>query len=189
MTIVVNENKFIEKLKSLGKGGLGKSMKDSMNWFKNKVKEIQGKSFPAAKALRKDLHNQGRLASKPQLGNMYFYRYDPKYKDKLPYYDTYPLIFPFKYEIQPNPGFWGVNLHYLYLNDRAILMDTLKKYVDGKRLNLTEGIVKSLMKSQKRIVPCVKRYVYSQVQGKGFINIDYDEWDYAFLLPVQKFES
>ena len=41
MAIVVSENKFIDKLKRLGKGGLGKSMRDSMNWFKNKVKEIQ----------------------------------------------------------------------------------------------------------------------------------------------------
>ena len=189
MAIVVSENKFIDKLKKLGKGGMKKSMSDSMNWFKNKVKEVQGRALPAARKLRSELEDQGRLVSQPRLGQMYFYRYDPKFKDKLPYYDTYPLIFPFKYESSPNPGFWGVNLHYLFLNDRAILMDALTKYVDGKRLNLTEGVVKTLMRSQKRIVPCIKRYVYSHVQGKGFVNIDYDEWDYAFLLPVQQFEK
>ena len=115
MAIVVSENKFIDKLKRLGKGGLGKSMRDSMNWFKNKVKEIQGRALPAARKLRSELEDQGRLVAQPKLGQMYFYRYDPKFKDKLPYYDTYPLIFPFKYETSPNPGFWGINLHYLFL--------------------------------------------------------------------------
>ena len=39
MAIVVSENKFIDKLKKLGKGGMKKSMSDSMNLFKNKVKD------------------------------------------------------------------------------------------------------------------------------------------------------
>tara|TARA_Y100000296_G_scaffold82332_1_gene111292 strand:- start:512 stop:1120 length:609 start_codon:yes stop_codon:yes gene_type:complete len=188
MAIVVTENKFIDKLKDLSKIGSKKSMTDSLNWFRNKVKEVKGKAFPAARKLRRELEDEGRLRAVPDLGKMYFYNYNPKYKEKLPYYDIFPLIFPFKYETKPNKGWWGINLHYLYLNDRAILMDVLKSLDKNGTLGLTEKTVKSLIKSQKRIIPCIKRYVYSGLDG-GFIEIAQKEWDYAFLLPVQKFKK
>ena len=30
----------------------------------------------------------------PEIGFMYHFFYNPKTKDKLPYYDTFPLVFP-----------------------------------------------------------------------------------------------
>ena len=30
------------------------------------------------------------------LGKMFFYKYDPKFEKKLPYWDMYPLVFPFE---------------------------------------------------------------------------------------------
>src|SRR4051812_41636100 len=43
-------------------------------------------------------------------GEMIFFMYDAKWKDKLPFFDRFPLIFPV--EMYPN-GFAGMNLHYL----------------------------------------------------------------------------
>ena len=36
-----------------------------------------------------------RLTNIPFIGRMYLFNYDPKYKKELPYYDRFPLIFPF----------------------------------------------------------------------------------------------
>ena len=56
--------------------------------------------------------------STPDIGGFYLYQYDPKWKDKLPWYDIYPLVFPFDYA----GGFYGINVHYLPPNARTDLM-------------------------------------------------------------------
>ena len=61
-----------------------------------------------------------RLTSRVMIGRMYHFFYDPKHKKTLPYYDRFPLIFPFK---SVRGGFLGINLHYLPLRLRAKLMD------------------------------------------------------------------
>ena len=48
--------------------------------------------------------------TKVDIGSMYLFRYDAKFKDKLPYFDAFPLCLPFE---PTNNGFWGINLHYL----------------------------------------------------------------------------
>ena len=52
---------------------------------------------------------------KPRVGQMYSYIYNPKTKDKLPYYDMVPLVIPVSYT---NNGFYGLNFHYLSLQER-----------------------------------------------------------------------
>tara|TARA_Y100000310_G_scaffold214566_1_gene215461 strand:+ start:154 stop:771 length:618 start_codon:yes stop_codon:yes gene_type:complete len=191
MAIVITEKKgsFIDKLKSLGTGSLKKKMSQSMDWFREKVRQAQGSMSPAAWKLRRSLDDSKRSKSGMTLGMMYFYTYNPKYAEKLPYYDRYPLIFPYKYVSKPNPGWWGINLHYLFLNDRALLMDVLMRFATDDRLQINEGTIKQMIKSQPRIIPCTKRYLNSQVIGKGFIEIEKEEWDSAFLLPVQQFKK
>ena len=57
-----------------------------------------------------------RMTTQPLLGSMYMFYYDPKHKEELPYYDRFPLIFPYK---KVKGGFMGLNLHYLPLQLRA----------------------------------------------------------------------
>jgi hypothetical protein len=49
-----------------------------------------------------------RLTSTPMVGSMYMYYYDPKHKQTLPYYDRFPLVFPYR---KVPGGFMGINLH------------------------------------------------------------------------------
>ena len=35
--------------------------------------------------------------------------------------------------------------------------------------------------------PCIKRYLFSQVQGSGLYGISGEDWSYAAALPLQKF--
>lgn len=123
-------------------------------------------------------------------GQMYMYHYDPKHKDTLPYYDRFPVIFPFRVE---KDRFWGINLHYLDLRHRAILMDALydlrnnNRYDETTKLKMSYQILKGA--SQYRyFAPCVKNYLFSHTKSK-FILINPAEWDIAAFLPTESFSK
>ena len=61
------------------------------------------------------LSDSDRRRSRPTIDRMYCYAYDPKYGDKLPYYDEFPLIFMVRPE---SNGFIGINLHYVSPRNR-----------------------------------------------------------------------
>ena len=121
---------------------------------------------------------------------MYFFSYNPKWKDKLPWYDTFPLVFPI--EKYPD-GFLGLNFHYLAPKHRAILMDQLKAFANNKkydettRLRLTYNMLKGFTKI-KRARPTVHRYLSSKVNSK-FVLVNADEWEVALFLPVERFKK
>ena len=58
----------------------------------------------------------------------------------------------------------------------------------NNRIQISHSKVMSLIKTEKRIIPCLKKYLWKNVQGK-FVEIETDEWDTAILLPVQKFQK
>jgi hypothetical protein len=123
-------------------------------------------------------------------GNMYMFWYMPKHKDTLPYYDKFPLIFPFAAE---RGRFWGLNLHYLPLDYRAILMDKLydlasnSRYDESTKLKLSYQLLNSSSK-YRYFKPCVKQYLTSHVASK-FLYIYPSEWDVALFLPTEQFEK
>lgn len=123
-------------------------------------------------------------------GNMVLFNYDPKTKANLPYYDRFPLIFVVE---RYSKGFLGINLHYLPLNYRAILMDNLyellnnKNYNESTRLRLSYEVLKSASRF-RYAKPCFKQYLNERVRSR-FINIDVNQWDVALFLPLQRFEK
>jgi len=129
-----------------------------------------------------------RLTSTIKPGDMYMYMYDPKYKDTLPYYDRFPLVFPFRVEAD---RFWGINLHYLPLNYRAILMDSLydltnnSRYDESTKLRLSYHTLNRAAKF-RYFEPCVKQYLFSHLNSR-FMYIYPSEWDIALFLPTERF--
>lgn len=101
-------------------------------------------------------------------GYMYLFKYDPKGKLDLPYYDTFPLIFPIE---TYNDGFLGINFHYLPYMLRAKLMDALytittdKKYNDKTKILATYRILQGASK-YSAFKPTVKRYLYNHVRSQ-----------------------
>lgn len=190
--MAVQSEGFLDKLKALSPGKLRDQVKSSARWFRQKVKEVQGKTFPSAIKLRQQLRDdQKTTRATPIFGRMYFYRYNAEWKEKLPFWDAYPLVFPYdawSSRKTGNNGFWGINLHYLYVHDRGILMDILARGMTNNRLQLSHSKIMSLVKSEKRIIPCLKKYLWANVTGK-FVEIEQDEWDTAILLPVQQFKK
>jgi hypothetical protein len=121
------------------------------------------------------------------LGKMYFFTYDPKWKKELPWYDTFPLVFPIK---TYSNGFLGLNFHYLNPKERAVLMDQLKSFASNKRFDESTKLLMTYqtIKSMGRARPTIHRYIGSHVQSK-FVLINSDEWEVALFLPVERFKK
>ena len=86
------------------------------------------------------MKDANRLKDSSMIGKMYFYFYDPKTKDSLPYYDRFPLVLPIE---RYQDGFLGLNLHYIHPKQRIILLDKLsntlsnRNYDENTRMRIT----------------------------------------------------
>jgi hypothetical protein len=163
--------------------------KAARDWFREKAASV--KSFDDRKIMdTKEPFRRLQSISENSVGKMYMFVYDPKHKDTLPYYDTFPLIFPVEFY---GDSFLGINLHYLPPMLRAKLMDALYSTINNKKYDKTTQLVigYQILKSASRFKyfePCLKKYLMSQV-GSAFIYIAPDEWDFALMLPTENFNK
>ena len=154
----------------------------SIDWFRNQVKTLAGTVTPSKLMAAKEF-----LTPKLVPGNLYLYYYDPKHKDTLPYYDTFPLVYPYR---KTPDGFMGYNLHYLPPVLRFKVMGTLMDIsLSGgsaaKKLAYSYGVLNS-SDVNKYFAPCIKRYLSGHVMSK-FLEIPQDAWLSAALLPTERF--
>ena len=158
-------------------------------WYRDAAEQINNPNrLSPSKVIRS--FEAKRKVSRMEPGFMYLFKYDPKNKQTLPYYDTFPLIFPI--ETFPD-GFLGINFHYLPHPLRAKLMDAIystvsdKRYDDDTKVRISYRILKSASK-YKAFKPTVKRYLYQHVRSQ-FLEIKSVEWDIALFLPLEKFKK
>ena len=143
----------------------------SNSWYRNNVKKIYDK------ATARKLMNQGKLIGRPSVGRLNLFFYDPKTKDRLPYYDRFPLVFIIElYE----DGFLGMNFHYLPYNLRARLLEEL----DNRNFRRNYSQLKRI----KLIRPTIKRYLRAHYRS-GFMRLEKDDYIPAIFMPVAKFEK
>ena len=137
-----------------------------------------------------------QLTRSPEIGFMYHFFYDPKLKEELPYYDRFPLIFPFKRGFARDRAieggsFLGINLHYLPPQLRARLMDALytvstdKKFDENTRVRISYEILNKASKF-RFFKPCIKRYLVNRVRSR-YVKINSNQWDTALFLPTERF--
>ena len=156
-------------------------------WFRQVVQRTKGKFSGETPDT---IMSRSTTFSSNVLGKMYFFYYDPKWKNELPWYDRFPLIFPIQ---RYSDGFLGMNFHYLHPKDRAILMDELKGYANNNeydettKLALTYNTLRGFGKL-KRARPTIHSYLNTKVQSK-FVLINADEWEVALFLPVERFKK
>ena len=177
---------LLDKLKTaIRTSTAGAKARAAGDWFREKVKQATSSARMQAVTPNQLIRRQPEDSI--ALGKMFFHKYDPKWAKKLPYWDMYPLVFPF--EKAPG-GFYGLNLHYIPPRDRAILMDSLNKYATNDRYDRTTRLNLSyqLLKRFGRAVPCVKRYLGDHVVSET-VRIDADEWEIAIFLPVERFQK
>lgn len=182
MTIMV----FDKLLKQAAQAGIitNKAV-DATEWLREKATKVQQVNTD-----RVIQQGQDRGRTQLKVGQMFLFKYDPKYKDKLPYHDRFPLIFPFR---KTADGFYGINMHYLPLTFRAILMDNLYQLINNfksdetTKLRMTYSTLAGASKF-RYFKPCVKYYLNNHVQSK-FIYISPTEWDVALFLPLHSFKG
>ena len=154
-------------------------------WYRNSAKDY--KRISDTKLMKGDT---SRLTTQPLVGQMYMYYYDAKHKATLPYFDRFPLVFPFK---KVKGGFYGLNMHYLPLPLRAKLMDALydtasnSRFDESTRLKMSYKMLESAAKYEG-FKPCIKRYLTTQLRSK-FMYIYPSEWDMALFLPLERFQG
>src|SRR5210317_1664720 len=151
------------------------------NWYRNAVSLIADRTSPS------ELFASGKLLGRPSAGRMSMFFYDPKTKDKLPYYDTFPLVLPIE---AFRGGFLGMNFHYLPYLTRFRLLQQLQEFATGNpmnentRLDVSYERVMDISLAKKTF----KKYLWSHVRS-NFLRIDSNEAALAVYLPVQQFKK
>lgn len=158
----------------------------SVDWFKSKIALLGGNSPSARTDLLQTTKDKQFNVVFP--GAMYMFKYDPKYKETLPYYDKFPCSLVFGLT---DTGFMGINFHYLPYAVRGKLYDKLyliaaKNHNNRQQvLRLNWKLLSSVSKFPE-VRPAVKQYLYSHLQSR-LIRIDVDDWRTAIMLPVETF--
>jgi len=151
---------------------------EPFQWYRNRIREL---GTPTQSELLRD----GRLAGRFHVGRLNMFVYDPKYKNKLPYYDVFPLVLPIE---RYDNGFLGINFHYLPYALRARLLDRLERDAKGPDDNMRIITSYNKLKNVNIVKPTLKKYLNSKVRSR-FRRIDSEDFLTALMLPVQRFKK
>jgi hypothetical protein len=182
------QESFLSKVSDAIKTGtVGKEVQRSARWFQDKIKGLKGdlrnrfSSTNAAKFYREadNKVEKAILKKRIELGDLFCYYYNPKYRATLPYYDMFPMIMLLSAEKET---FLGINFHYLRPKWRAILLDRVTARIGG-------GLPKwSKLRNIRQIAPTIKRYRYDHIMRK-VVPIKEDEQEIAIFLPTERFRK
>jgi len=167
------------------RAGITPRTQASRDWFRKKAQSMR-------RVNRNQLMREEpiQLSNRQIVGSMYMFFYNPKLKEELPYYDSFPLVIV----IGPaKGGFLGMNLHYLPPVLRAKFLDSLlevasnEKYDDTTRFEVSYSLLKRAAKF-KYFKPCVKHYLSNNVKSR-FARVPAPEWEIATFLPTADFQK
>ena len=159
---------------------------ESLAWLKQKYAGLSPRDVLPREFI-KDIDRYRRV---PLIGRLYMFLYNPKYRDELPYYDRFPLVFPIR---RVAGGFYGLNIHYLAPRYRALLMDSLyntisdTKFDETTRLKINYDILNAASK-YRWFRPCVKHYLTPHLSSQ-LLYIDPKEWNLALFVPSEQFRG
>lgn len=154
----------------IGRQNPSKASKKSEEWITGQMKRIKS-----------------HKVSRPQVGKMYMFGYDAKYKDTLPYWDMYPLIICIG--VSPT-HMLGLNLHYIPPRVREPFLLELMKFASTKNLsNKTKLKINwNKVKGMKGAEHMIKMYIGNNIR-LGLMEVPPKDWHNAINLRTQKFVS
>ena len=182
--------------KALDKRKIKRLEKQSVEWFLDKVGLRKSRGTNTRAENHSDFDGDEFMRGKKGIknrfypGQMFTYNYDPKTKEKLPYYDTFPLVMPIDLY---DDGFLGLNIHYIppYLRSRllGLIRGTMRstKLSRESRANITYELIKSTAKFAIA-KPAIKRYLSSHIQGK-IVRVQPRDWENVIFLPMDNFQK
>jgi hypothetical protein len=163
---------------------------EALEFFRQRVRNIKVSSEAFYRRELGTLNKAKRFLE----GRMYTFFYDPKTKEKLPYYDRFPLVLILDIN---QDGFTGLNLHYLPPRYRVRLLSKLYDFIvldddiDDDSMRTKIKMTYSLLQGVSQLKffkPCYKRYLTTHIEGKA-LEIIPDYWDIISMLPVGQFEK
>jgi hypothetical protein len=175
-------------LKGIRSGQVPARTQAARDWYRDQAKTVSRSSLDEMRLVRE--MGTERYENRFRIGHMYMFAYDPKHKETLPYYDRFPLIFPIN---RAKGGFLGINFHYLPLQLRAKLMDSLyevatnNRFDESTKIRASYGILNGAAK-YKEFKPTVKHYLSSHIRTR-LVYVNPAEWDVALFLPLERFEK
>lgn len=135
------------------------------------------------------------------IGRMFYFKYDALHKDKLPYWDKYPLVFFFNI-VKGDGKEWGekgitylfgLNMHYLPPKLRLLVFEHLitlrneRQYRAKTRLRLTWKALKRF--GQHRLFQhCVKVYRHDQLESM-LHEIEPQYWEVVLFMQTALFKK
>lgn len=170
----------------LAKGWVPNKTVDAREWFRETSSRTTVRS--PSNVIKQAPKEELKLL--PFIGKLVLFQYQATTAKDLPYWDKYPIVFPFRLQ---SDGFYGINLHYLPLDLRARLMDALytlssnNNFTPNTRLRLSYDILNSTSKF-KFFKPCVKHYLNKGLRSP-FVVVPPTQWDIALFLPLERFQK
>ena len=164
--------------------------RDAFLWLRKQVADLKN-PVALARPITKEKQRFTRTNDyrKFLIGGLYFFAYDPKTKDDLPYYDRFPLVMPLKREAD---GFIGLNFHYLPIGYRIRFLQKMLPLAlydgeDIRRIKITYDILDA-SRRYREFRPCIKKYLLSNIKSK-IVKVESEEWDTALFIPVHQFKK
>jgi len=164
------------------RAGITPRTDESRQWFRTKLQQLR--RVNRLELMRSDeveLVNKSR----PLIGTMNMFFYDPKTKDTLPFYDRFPLAII----SGPAPGgFYGMNLHYLPPVLRAKFLDGLMDITNNKKFDDTTRFkaryeMMNKVRTLRYYKPCFKHYLFAHVKSR-LGRVAPTEWEIATFMPT-----
>tara|TARA_B100000287_G_scaffold346505_1_gene334135 strand:+ start:43 stop:639 length:597 start_codon:yes stop_codon:yes gene_type:complete len=180
---------LLERLNNESPAELRERSIESLRYFQQRVRTLKLSSENFYR--QSDLNKAKRYLE----GRMYTFFYDAKTKEKLPYWDRFPLVLILELR---QDGFTGLNLHYLPPRYRVRLLYELYKYVildddaeadEGMRMKIkmTYQLLTGISKL-KMFRPCFKRYLTHRIDGRA-LEITPEYWDVMSMLPTAQWQK
>lgn len=158
--------------------------KESMLWLNNTIR----RSFQ--KIPVQTITMGAETTNLPLEGAIYFFAYNPKTKDKLPFYDMFPLTLILKVETD---GFLALNFHYVHPFYRIMLFAELLELKNNPAYNNYTLILATLERlkliaNHAMFKPMIKKYLFSHMMSRLII-VEPELWGLAINLPVESFQK
>jgi len=170
------------------KKGIDVMSREALNWFYNYANRLV-KTSSFSRTL-----SAGQVTTRPIPGKFYLYQYDPKTKEKMPYYDTMPLVLVTDVT---EDGWYGINFHYMPPAARLRIMEGLYSTIKNKAVNDNLKIkinwqkAKSIAKaasSNQFLQHSIKRYLSNYI-ASPLIELSPEYWALCVFLPLSRFKK
>lgn len=159
----------------------------SRDWYLKKIQELKKRNLVTKNKLISHTEN---ITSTLEIGSLYMFVYDAKYKNVLPEWDAFPLVIPFSVG---QYLFKGFNLHYLPQAVRWKFFKALLKSQDLsniRRLSTRTTLNMEYAANIPILKQTIHSYLYTHIiptKGGRYLKINPADWHFSVLLPVQDF--